>query len=150
MTVSETIGQEATILGAAVLAGAGLFFLYDILIILRRIIPHREIWIGVQEFIYWLICTGVVFVMIYRENDGMVRGFALGGVVLGMLVYLLVLSRFVVRINVRIIKAVLGFIRKTGIFFLRPYWRIWKKTAGLIRKQLKKFMKAVKIGLSKR
>ncbi len=150
MTVSETIGQEATILGAAVLAGAGLFFLYDILRIFRRIIPHGAIWIGVEDFIYWLICTGVVFVMIYRENDGMVRGFALGGVVLGMLVYLLVLSRFVVRINVRIIKAVLGFIRKTGTFFLRPYWRIWKKTAGFIRKQLKKFMKAVKIGLSKR
>ncbi len=150
MTVSETIGQEAAILCAAVLAGAGLFFLYDILRIFRRIIPHGAIWVGVEDFVFWLICTGVVFVMIYRENDGMVRGFALGGVVLGMLAYLLLLSRFVVGVNVRILKAVLGFVKRTGAFFLRPFWRIWKKTAGFLRKQLKKFWKAVKIGLSKR
>lgn len=150
MTVSEAIGREAAILCAAVAAGAGLFFLYDILRIFRRIIPHGAVWIGVEDFVYWLVCTGVVFVMLYRENDGMVRGFALGGVVLGMLAYFLLLSRFVVKVNVRILKAVLGILKKIGSFFLRPFRCIWKKTGGFLRKQLKKFLKAVKIGLSKR
>lgn len=150
MTVSEAIGQETAILCAAVLAGAGLFFLYDILRIFRRIVPHGNIWIGVEDFIYWLVCTGVVFVMIYRENDGMVRGFALGGVILGMLLYFLLLSRFVVGVNVLVIKTVLGFLKKICGFFLRPLWRVWKKIWGFFRKQLKKFFRAVKIGLSKR
>ena len=43
MPVSETIVQEAVFLGTAILAGAGLFFLYDILRIFRRIVPHGNI-----------------------------------------------------------------------------------------------------------
>ena len=99
MPVSETIVQEAVFLGTAILAGAGLFFLYDILRIFRRIVPHGNIWIGAEDFLYWLVCTGVVFVMLYQENDGMVRGFALGGVILGMFLYILLLSRLVVKVN---------------------------------------------------
>lgn len=98
MQISETIGQEADFLGIAILVGAALFLLYDMLRIFRRIIPHGNLWIGAEDFLYWLVCTGVVFVMLYRENDGMVRGFAFGGVLLGMFFYYLLLSRYVVRI----------------------------------------------------
>ena len=76
MAVSTSIYQELLFLGSSVLVGMGLFFLYDILRIFRRILPHGNIWIGVEDFLYWIIFTGVVFVLLYRENDGMVRGFA--------------------------------------------------------------------------
>ncbi len=150
MPVSETIVQEAVFLGTAILAGAGLFFLYDILRIFRRIVPHGNIWIGAEDFLYWLVCTGVVFVMLYQENDGMVRGFALGGVILGMFLYILLLSRLVVKVNVRVIRTVLGFLGKVLRIVLHPFRWIWKKVWGFFRKQLKKFIRAVKIGLSKR
>lgn len=150
MTVSEAVVREAAFLGAAILAGAGLFFLYDILRIFRRIVPHGSIWIGIEDFVYWLICTGTVFVMLYRENDGMVRGFALGGVALGMFLYFLLLSRFVVRIHVLLLKTVLGFLGRLLGFLLCPFWKLWKKIWGFFRKRLKKIFKAVKIGLLKR
>ena len=73
MAVSTSIYQELLFLGSSVLVGMGLFFLYDILRIFRRILPHGNIWIGVEDFLYWIIFTGVVFVLLYRENDGMVR-----------------------------------------------------------------------------
>ncbi len=149
MMVSETIGQEAVFLGTSILLGAGLFFLYDILRIFRRIVPHGNIWIGVEDFIYWLICTGAVFVMLYQENDGMVRGFAMGGIVLGMLLYYLVFSRFVIRINVLVLKAVLGFWKKIFGFLFHPVLRICRKILEFIRKRLKKLLKAVKMGLCK-
>lgn len=149
MVVSETIGQEALFLGIACLVGAGLFFLYDMLRIFRRIIPHGNIWIGVEDFIYWLICTGTVFVMLYRENDGMVRGFAIGGLVLGMLFYYLLLSRYVVRFQVKIIKTVIGVLQKIFSPILRPVLRGVKKVYRIIRKRLKKLIQAVKMGLCK-
>ena len=71
MAVSTSIYQELLFLGSSVLVGMGLFFLYDILRIFRRILPHGNIWIGVEDFLYWIIFTGVVFVLLYRENDGM-------------------------------------------------------------------------------
>lgn len=149
MVVSETIGREAVFLGISILVGVGLFFLYDILRIFRRVVPHGNLWIGVEDFFYWMICTGAVFVMLYQENDGMVRGFALGGVVVGMMLYYRLLSRFVVRVNVFVIKAVLGFFGKILGFFFRPVLRRGKKVGGFFRKRLKKFLRAVKMGLCK-
>lgn len=149
MVVSEAIGHETVLLGISVLVGAGLFLLYDILRIFRRIRPHGSVWIGVEDFWYWMICTGVVFVMLYRENDGMARGFAIGGVVLGMALYYFLLSRFVIRINVVIWKTVLGFLKKTGSVLFGPLIRILKKAGRFFRKELKKFLRAVKMSLCK-
>lgn len=149
MQISETIGQEADFLGIAILVGAALFLLYDMLRIFRRIIPHGNLWIGAEDFLYWLVCTGVVFVMLYRENDGMVRGFAFGGVLLGMFFYYLLLSRYVVRINVLVWKTALGFFGRIFGVVLRPARKVFKITAGFFRKQLKEIWKAVKMGLCK-
>lgn len=149
MAVSETIGQEALFLGISVLVGAALFLLYDFLRIFRRIVPHGNLWIGVEDFFYWLIYTGAVFVMLYQENDGMVRGFAIGGLGLGMLLYFLVLSRYVVRVNVLVLGTALGVVRKILHFFFAPIARIGKKVARFLIKELKKFVRAVKMCLCK-
>lgn len=149
MTASQAIGQEAGALLVSVLLGAGLFFLYDILRIFRRIVVHGNFWIGVEDFFYWLICTAAVFVMLYRENDGMVRGFVLGGVAVGMAAYYLLLSRIVIRLNVLVWKTLLGVVGKILRFFTSPVLKIGNKIWKIFRKQLKKIIKAVKMGLCK-
>ena len=120
MAVSTSIYQELLFLGSSVLVGMGLFFLYDILRIFRRILPHGNIWIGVEDFLYWIIFTGVVFVLLYRENDGMVRGFAFGGLLVGMTCYYLLLSRLIVHCQVWIWKKILGILGNVLGFFVRP------------------------------
>lgn len=149
MVVSETIGQEALFLGISILVGVGLFLLYDILRIFRRIVPHGNLWIGVEDFLYWLICTGAVFVMLYQENDGMVRGFTFLGIVCGMIFYYLLLSQFVIKVNVFVLRKVLRFFGKILGFFFGPIWRIIKKAGRFLRKQLKKLLRAVKMSLCK-
>lgn len=149
MAVSEAIGHEALVLGISILVGAALFLLYDFLRILRRIIPHGSLWIGMEDIIYWLIYTGVVFVMLYRENDGMVRGFAIGGLAFGMLLYFGLLSRFVVRINVMIFGTVVRSVAGILGFFFKPVGRIMKKATHFWIKELKKIARAVKISLCK-
>lgn len=107
MAVSAAISEQAASLGVSILIGGALFLLYDIFRIFRRVVPHGNFWIGVEDFFYWLCCTAVVFVMLYRENDGMVRGFSIGGIMIGMLLYYFLLSRFVIRINVMVFGTVL-------------------------------------------
>ncbi|MGN0143062.1 MAG: spore cortex biosynthesis protein YabQ [Roseburia sp.] len=150
MVVSGAIGQEAVFLGVSVLLGAGMFLLYDCLRILRRIVPHGTVWIGVEDFLYWLVCTGAVFVMLYFQNDGMVRGYSLGGILVGMLFYYGLLSRFFIRLNVLVWKTVSGFLGKFLSVLFRPFCKITKKVSFFFRKQLKKAFKAVKMGLCKR
>lgn len=150
MTISETITQEAMFFGISILVGAALFLLYDVLRIFRRIFPHGNIWIGIEDFVYWLVCTGTVFAMLYWENDGMVRGFALLGLVFGMLLYYLFLSRYIICINVLLLKTALGYIKKVLCFFFAPILQIGRKGLRFFIKRLKKIARAVKIGLCKR
>ena len=149
MAVSETIGHEALLFGIFLLAGAGLFLLYDILRIIRRILPHGTVAVGIEDFFYWLVCTGVVFVMLYRENDGMVRGFALLGMAVGTVLYYLLLSRYVVSLHVFLLKSVLQLLHKVFGVLFAPVIRLGKKVGRFLKKELKKLVRAVKMGLCK-
>ena len=147
--VSEGILTEAVFLGISILVGMGLFLLYDIFRIFRRIVPHGAVWIGVEDFLYWLLCTAAVFLMLYQKNDGMIRGFAIGGVILGMLLYFVLISRFVVKVNVCILKKILGVGAKMTGFVTRPVRKIRRKIISFLRKQLKKLRKVIRMGLCK-
>lgn len=149
MAVSTAISEQAASLGVSILIGGALFLLYDILRIFRRVVPHGNFWIGVEDFFYWLCCTAVVFVMLYQENDGMVRGFSIGGIVFGMLLYYLLLSRFVIRINVKVFCTVFGVTGRFLRVIFRPFRKQKKKFTSFFRKQLKKVYRAVKMGLCK-
>jgi spore cortex biosynthesis protein YabQ len=134
MAVSEGIMKEAVTLGVSVVLGVFLFLLYDLLRIWRRLIPHGTVWIAIEDMVYWLISTVAVFVMLYAANDGKVRGYALGGIVCGMLFYYGRFSRLVIRINVKLLK---------------PLCAVWKKICNFFRKQLKKAWKAFRMRVSK-
>ena len=149
MAVSTAISEQAVSLGVSILIGGALFLFYDILRIFRRVVPHGNFWIGVEDFLYWLCCTAVVFVMLYQENDGMVRGFSIGGIVFGMLLYYLLLSRFVIRINVKVFRTVFGVAGRFLRVIFRPFRKQKKKFTSFFRKQLKKVYRAVKMGLFK-
>ena len=139
MAVSAAISEQAASLGVSILIGGALFLLYDIFRIFRRVVPHGNFWIGVEDFFYWLCCTAVVFVMLYRENDGMI----------GMLLYYFLLSRFVIRINVMVFGTVFGLLGKIFGTILLPFRKHGKKIIYFFRKRLKKVCRAVKIGLCK-
>ena len=147
--INAGILHEAVFLGASILVGAGLFFVYDLFRIFRRLVPHGEVWIGVEDFFYWLLCTVAVFLLLYQKNDGMIRGFALGGVVIGMLLYFCLPSRFVIRVNVCIWGWLLRQYKKAVHRFLTPVGkRIWK-IFHFFWKQLKKVGKMIRISIGK-
>lgn len=147
--ISGVIYGQASSLAISVLLGALLFLLYDLLRIFRRILPHGIVWIGVEDLLYWLIFTAAVFVMLYRENDGMLRGFVIGGIAAGMFFYYVLLSRFVIRLHV-LLRAVLGVCGRVTGFFLRPIRSVQRKIGVFFKKRLKNVWRAVKMGLSKR
>jgi len=149
MQVSEAIGNEALFFGVSVLCGMGLIFVYDLFRIFRRLISHGNIWIGVEDVCYWVFCTVVVFLLLYQGNDGMMRAFCFLGIGLGAAVYAFLLSRFVVKISVRILGSILAFLGKIFSFIGRPVVGIGRKILNFLGKRLKKLYKAIKMGLCK-
>lgn len=143
--VSGTIAGEGGLLAASFLFGIALMLLYDIFRIIRRVIAHGTVWLAVEDVFYWLICAIGIFAMLYQENDGLLRWFVLAGVALGMLFENAVISPFIVRLFVKILRAWLKFFRKLFCVFAKPA----KKVSVFSKKRLKKIKKAIKIGISK-
>lgn len=147
--VSEAIGKELAFLGVSVVLGAALTACYDLLRIFRRVVRHGTIAIAVEDFSYWLAVTGVFSLVLYQENDGMVRGFAFLGILVGMLLYHGLCSRYVVRFFSWGLNRLKKGIRTTLHFLFSPMAKVLKKVGRALKKQLKKIWKTVKIGLCK-
>ena len=79
---------ELQFFGKALLYGAALAFSYEGLKVFWRLISHGTVWMALEDLAYWLTCGFLIFRMLYLENSGAVRGFAVAAVVLGMLLYL--------------------------------------------------------------
>ncbi len=127
IAVSEDIHQEILFLLISLALGEGLVVFYDVFRIFRRIVPHGVIWISVEDILYWIVCALLVFGMIFQTNDGLVRGFSIGGICIGMLFY----NHFV------------------SPFFVKHISSILEKIIRFWKKGLKKAGKAVKIKISK-
>lgn len=163
MMVNQEILHQARLFLMAAATGIGMLFVYDLFRIFRRVAKHGTLWIAIEDMFFWVGGAFWLFRLMYRENDGIVRGFVILGVFLGMLLYNLGCSRWVVRGGTVVLRFLVKAVGKTGRFLLTPFrlaacrispgikiaGRFRKKTMRRMKKRLKKLCKAVKIGLCK-
>ena len=150
MQISTAIGNEAVFFLYSILEGIALIFVYDIFRIFRRIIKHGNVWIGIEDIIYWIFCTIAVFLLLYQKNDGMMRAFCFLGILFGMMVYYFLFSRSIIKICVFFFGGILNGVRKLIHFFVRPFSKAGKKTIFFLKKELKKVCKTIRMCLCKR
>lgn len=74
-----------------------LLVLYDVLRIIRNVFPHEGMLMTVEDLSYWIFNAWFLFRMMYRENNGELRGYVMVGVVLGMVLYNVTISPHIVR-----------------------------------------------------
>lgn len=88
MSMSAGILLELQFFLRAFLWGAALTLLYDLIRLIRRLIRHGTFAIAVEDILFWAACGILIFRMLYQENSGAIRGFAIAAVILGMLLCL--------------------------------------------------------------
>ena len=147
--ISAEITGQCQLFLSGVFLGMCMIFAYDLLRIWRRVIRHGTVWIGIEDMFFWCGCAVALFGMLYRQNDGLVRGFVIAAVVSGMLLYHFGVSRYVVRAGVKVLGA---FVKGLSVIFkplFGPLGNICKKNSQILKKRLKKIWKAIKIRLCK-
>lgn len=137
----------------SVLWGGILLAAYDVLRIFRRIIRHGAVLIAIEDLIYWLAASLFIFAMIFRENNGIIRGFSMIGMLLGSILYHFGISEILVNAVTKLLqtllspfKAILGQIRR----ILRSFLKQIAKMTNKILFRLKKRKKSGKITLKTR
>ena len=93
--MSEYIKLEAELAFSSFLLGAVLMISYDFLRLFRLLIPHGKWWTGLEDLLYWIYCTVMTFRLLFYQNSGILRGYVIGCVFLGMYLYNAIVSRSV-------------------------------------------------------
>lgn len=122
------------------LRGAGILLIYDAIRIFRRVVPHGVFAVALEDVLYWAGTALLVFELLYRENDGAVRGYALFAVAAGMLIYHQTVSGWLVRHIAGVLNWCLG-------IFLKPLKAVWKKIVQVCRVAVRFYKKKLKKGL---
>lgn len=166
--MNEFILSEVNFFLASFLWGAVMFLVYDLLVILRKVIPHAKFMVAIEDIGFWVTAGILIFRMMYHLNDGVIRYYAVISTILGMKIYQWTLGKLVLKVGTKVglfirkqvirffklIARPIRFLGKQIRRFLRFIGRIIKKRFSVLyeflRKQLKKVRKKVTIKRKKR
>ena len=98
-----SVSREAYIFLCSIAGGALIAFVYDIFRIKRKAVKTRNIVIQIEDVIFWAISTAIMLVMLYYGNDGEIRGYIFIGTITGVILYVSLLSKIIMRVSLTII-----------------------------------------------
>ena len=81
-------------------------FFYDFFKIFRKYIVHNNIIINIEDTIYWLFTSIIVFLISLYQNNGEIRIFFILGIFISMLLYNLIISPFFLNLSTKIINTI--------------------------------------------
>ena len=87
--------------------GVYLAFLYDNIRIFRRIVPHNTLFVSLEDIVFWVYLAVEVFLLMYRESNGMLRWFSVMGALTGIFLYKKLLGRFYVHYVSLVLKRII-------------------------------------------
>ena len=117
----------------ALYMGIFITFVYDLLRIFRRVVPHRGFFVSAEDLFFWIYCGGEVFLLMYHESDGTLRWFAVLGALAGMFLYRKLVSPYFVKYVSLVLNRGLKFLEKAMNWLCKPLMYVCQKirsTAG--------------------
>lgn len=151
--MNHAISTELQFFFISILWGAIILLAYDVLRIIRRIIKHNSFVLAIQDILFWAFTSVFIFAMIYTENNGIIRGFSVMGVTIGMVLYHYIFSDIIVGSITKLIQILLTpfnlAINMVKRFFRFVLLKV-KKVANFIIRRLKKHSKSFKMKINVR
>lgn len=136
--MSQDIIKEVTFFSHSVVMGLAITFFYDWFLICRKLIRHSRLLVSLEDLIFWITCGIGVFYMLYRENNGILRWFAVVGAVLGMCFYKAVIKKSFVNIMSTCIYKIMCFIFRILQVVLKPVKWLFLAVRRCVRCAVKK------------
>jgi len=147
-----SVASQASIFLMSVTLGFFAGFVYDLFRILRKSIKHPDFLTQFEDLIFWIFVSGLIFYFVLNKNSGEIRFYIILGSFLGMGLYFMTLSRFVLAVSMTIInflKEVFLTLYKIVIFPIRIIIMLLKIPIRALRIRVKKIQKPAKKLLQK-
>lgn len=138
--MADLIYAEAELFVVCLLLGAVLALVYDGVRIFRMLIPHKEIVVDIEDLAFWMFTAWMVFRTLFYYNRGALRGYAFLGMLLGVLIYMLTISRILMFLADKIVPC-----WKKGVgLVVRPIVSMKRSVIKTLKKALAEVKMAVK------
>ena len=123
MNLDNTIAMQLYSLLIFTISGVAIGIFFDIFRILRRTFKTPDIITYIEDTIFW-ICTGIFFLfLLFKFNNGQIRNYVIIGIIMGVVIYILTISKYFIKINVNII----NFIKKILLYPIKLICTILSK-----------------------
>ena len=137
--------SENEFLVHAFFMGIYITFVYDILRIFRRVIPHSRFWVSAEDLGFWMYCGAEVFLLMYRESDGTLRWFAVMGALVGMFLYKKTLGYLFVKYISLALQKMLAILVKFVKWITIPFRIVGKRVGHELKRGLTSLLKMLKM-----
>ena len=124
------ITNQAFLFLVFVLIGLIIGLLFDIFRILRISFKTKDIVTYVEDIVFWIITGILVLYSIFIFNNGEIRLFIFIGIAIGVILYIMLFSSYIIKCSVYIvnfIKKVIGTLFKIILIPLKYLIKIFKK-----------------------
>lgn len=124
------VSSQANLFLIFVINGALIGLLFDIFRILRKSFKTADIITTIEDIIFWIITGIIILYSVFVFNNGEIRFFMFIGIFLGVGLYMLLLSNYIIKASVAIItviKKIVVFVFKIIIFPIQCIYKITKK-----------------------
>ncbi len=156
IVLPTSVSTQAYIFLYSVLIGMFIGFIYDIFRIKRRVIKTGVFFVYIEDLLFWIIIAIFIFIHVYYFNDGEFRCYILTGAIIGVIIYMLLLSKIVVKFSVAILNLawkMIKFIISILTYPVRIIFKVAMIPVKIVAKPAKKFYRSargtVKVSISK-
>ena len=119
-----------------VINGLLIGFIFDVFRILRISFKTKDFVTYIQDIIFWLITGAIVLYSIFIFNNGEIRLYMFLGIGIGVTLYILLFSKYIIQFNVQFIKILKKIIHKSLNIILVPFTFIKKLLKKLFFKPI--------------
>ena len=99
-----SMSGQAWLFLTTVAAGFVIGFAYDIFRIARKTVRHSHFMVQLEDVMYWLAVSLLMFYFMLHSNYGEIRFFSIVGAAIGMTLYFCSISPAVVKVSVAVIE----------------------------------------------
>ncbi len=138
----QNLYQQLFCLVIFIITGIAIGFLFDIFRILRKSFKTKD-WITyLQDTLFWILAGCIMLFSIFTFNNGEIRSYVFIGIILGIILYMLTLSKFLIKSSVAVIqffKKILSYpinilINIVKKIIIKPIYKILQKCKTTFKK----------------
>ena len=101
--------------------GIVISIIFDIFRILRRTFKTSDILTYIEDILFWIISGLTILISIFIFNNGEFRFYIFIGISLGIIIYMLFISKYFIKLNMIIISIINSVIYKILKIILKPF-----------------------------